>query len=138
TAHAGAGLIEYMERRAYGNYIDASRLFLYKVTRNMLHWTGDTGAWLRTTMGAMASFGVPPESYWPYAVANFDVEPTAFCYAFAADFKALMYYRLDTVGVTPAETLARVKTNIIAGIPVMFGFTVYSSYAQTLTNGGKF
>ena len=65
TAHAGVGLVEYFERRAYGKHINASRLFLYKVTRNLLNWTGDTGAFLRTTMGAMAVFGVPPEKYWP-------------------------------------------------------------------------
>ena len=35
TAHAGIGLVEYFERRAFGKHIDASRLFLYKVTRNM-------------------------------------------------------------------------------------------------------
>src|SRR2546426_8598796 len=32
TANAGAGLIEYFERRAFGQHLDASRLFLYKVT----------------------------------------------------------------------------------------------------------
>src|SRR5215212_1553662 len=36
TAHAGIGLYEYYERRAYGKYIDGSRLFLYKTTRNLL------------------------------------------------------------------------------------------------------
>lgn len=66
TAHAGVGVVEYYEKRAFGRYIDASRLFLYKVTRNLLRWTGDTGAFLRTTMGAIVLFGVPPEEYWPY------------------------------------------------------------------------
>lgn len=28
TAHAGVGLVEYFERRAFGKHIDASRLFL--------------------------------------------------------------------------------------------------------------
>jgi len=46
TAHAGVGIVEYYERRAFGRHIDASRLFLYKVTRNLLQWTGDTGALL--------------------------------------------------------------------------------------------
>ena len=74
TANAGVGMVEYFERRAYGHYIDASRLFLYKVTRNLLGWTGDTGAYLRTTMGALTLFGVPPEDYWPYNIANFENE----------------------------------------------------------------
>ena len=58
TANAGVGLIEYYEIRAFGKHIDASRLFLYKATRNLLKWTGDRGAFLRTTMGAMVLFGV--------------------------------------------------------------------------------
>ena len=44
TANAGAGLLEYYERRAFGNFLDASRLFLYKATRNYIQLTGDTGA----------------------------------------------------------------------------------------------
>lgn len=64
TAHAGVGIIEYYERKAFGKHIDASRLFLYKVTRNLMKMKGDTGAYLRTTMGAMVLFGVPPEDYW--------------------------------------------------------------------------
>jgi len=36
TANAGVGMYEYFERRASGKHIDASRLFLYKVTRDIL------------------------------------------------------------------------------------------------------
>lgn len=46
TAHAGVGLIEYYERKSSGKHIDASRLFLYKVTRNLMKTKGDTGALL--------------------------------------------------------------------------------------------
>lgn len=135
TANAGVGLVEYFERRAYNRYTDASRLFLYKVTRNLMRQTGDTGAYLRTTMGALVLFGVPPEDYWPYDVANFDNEPTAFCYAFGEAFKALSYYRLDPPGTTPAELLDRIKGNLAAGLPLMFGFTVYNSFTQGSTTG---
>ncbi|HEX9318312.1 MAG TPA: hypothetical protein VF884_05190, partial [Nitrososphaeraceae archaeon] len=38
TANAGVGMVEYFEKRAEGKYIDASRLFLYKVTRNLLNF----------------------------------------------------------------------------------------------------
>lgn len=135
TANAAVGLVEYMERRAHGRFIDASRLFLYKATRELLHWTGDTGAYLRSTMGALALFGVPPEEYWPYKIAAFDEEPSAFCYAFAQNYQAIVYYRLDPPGVTPAALLTRIKTNLAAGLPCVFGFTVYSSIAQAGTSG---
>jgi len=137
TANAGVGLVEYFERRAFGRHIEASRLFLYKTTRNLMNEKGDTGAFLRTTMGAMVLFGVPPEEYWPYKIASFDKEPTAFCYAFAQNYQSISYYRLDPPGTSPDELLKRIKTNLAGGLPSMFGFTVYSSIAQTATNGGK-
>src|SRR5262245_8109937 len=46
TANAAAGLLEYFERRTGGSYVDASRLFLYKAERDLLGWTGYTGAYL--------------------------------------------------------------------------------------------
>ncbi len=72
TANAGVGLLEYYEMRAFGKHTNASRLFLYKTTRNLLGWDGDTGAYLRTTMAAMALFGVPPEDYWSYDIEYYD------------------------------------------------------------------
>jgi len=135
TANAGVGLIEYFERRAFGNYTNASRLFLYKATRNLLGWTGDTGAYLRSTMGALVLFGVPPENYWPYDIQKFDEEPTSFLYAFAKNFQTITYYRLDPPGTAPATLLTRIKTYLAAGLPQMFGFTVYSSYSQANTSG---
>jgi C1A family cysteine protease len=135
TANAGVGMVEYFERKAFGKHIDASRLFLYKATRNLLHWTGDTGAFLRTTMGAMVLFGVPPEEYWPYVIADFDKEPTPFCYAYAQNYQAINYYRLDPPGVSKAALLSQIKTNLGAWLPSMFGFTVYSSITQAKTTG---
>jgi C1A family cysteine protease len=123
TANAGVALVE-------------SRLFLYKATRNLLHWTGDTGAYLRTTMQALVLFGVPPEEYCRYDITSFDAEPSAFCYAFAQNFQAISYYRYDPPGTSTATLLNRIKTNIAAGLPSMFGFTVYSSIDQAAGNGG--
>lgn len=140
TAHAGVGVVQYCENRAFNRYIVASRLFLYKVERDLLHWTGDTGAYLRTAMGSLALFGVPPEEYWPYTDKSpaFDQEPPAFCYAFAENYKAIQYVRLDPPNMPKDKLLDHIKTFLCGGLPSMFGFTVYSSYNQTLTNGGKF
>jgi C1A family cysteine protease len=128
TANAGIGLLEYFQKRAYGKHLDGSRLFLYKVTRDLLKWTGDQGAFLRSTMKAMVLFGVPPEDYWPYEIEDFEIEPSAFCFSFAASYRAFKYYRLDPPGQPFAETLEAVKTSLAAGLPSMFGFTVYSSF----------
>jgi len=137
TANAGVGMVEYFERRAFGKHTDASRLFLYKATRNLMKETGDTGAFLRTTMGAMVLFGLPPEEYWPYNEADFDNEPTAFCYAFAQNYQAISYYRLDPPGTKATDLLNQIRVNLSAGLPSMFGFTVYSSIEQADASGGK-
>jgi C1A family cysteine protease len=135
TAHAGVGLVEYFERRAYNKHIDASRLFLYKATRNLIHQTGDTGAFIRTTMGALILFGVPPEEYWPYVTSDFDKEPSAFCYSFGQSYQAISYYRLDPPGTVKNDLLSQIKTNLTADLPSMFGFTVYNSMGQASETG---
>lgn len=119
TANAGVGLVEFFERKAFGKHLDAARLFLYKVTRNLMGLTGDTGAYLRDTMKAMVLFGIPPESFWQYVTSDFDVEPSAFCYAFAQNYQAIEYYRLDPSGDSPADVLQRVKSHLAASLPSM-------------------
>ncbi len=129
TAQAGVGLLEYFQRRAFGKHLDGSRLFLYKATRQLLGWAfyGDTGAFMRTTMKAMVLFGVPPEDYWPYDIDRFNEDPSAFCFAYAQNYKTIRYFRLDPPGMKGKETLENVKTLLAADIPAMFGFVVFSS-----------
>jgi len=137
TAHAGVGCLEYFERRAFGSHLDASRLFLYKVSRDLMGWTGDTGATLRATMAALVLAGVPPEKYWPYDVNKFDVEPGAFLYALADNYNAVAYYRLDPQGITASALVGRVKVLLQHKLPAMFGFSVYSSIDQAASKKGK-
>ena len=137
TANAAVGLIEYFEKKAFGSYVDCSRLFLYKATRNLLQKKGDYGAYIRTTMMAMVLFGVVPEKYWEYDIEKFDDEPGAFCYSYAQNFQTAQYFRLDPAGIKKEDLLVQIKTNLAAKIPAMFGFTVYSSVASADGNEGK-
>lgn len=137
TAHAGVGMVEYFARKAHGKHIDGSRRFLYKVTRELGRFRGDSGAFLRTTMGAMVFFGIPPEDYWRYDEAKFDEEPPQFCYALAQSYQAVpgKYYRLDTPQTPREELLARIKSHLASNLPAMFGFTVYESIDQAGASG---
>jgi len=137
TAQAGAGLIEYYERKSFGHHVESSRLFLYKATRGLMKSKGDSGAYSRMTMGPMVVFGVPPDTFWNYTAdaEKFDKEPPAFCYAFAQNYKTLLYYRHDPAGAARAAVLEKLKTYLAAGHPAMFGFTVYSSIAQADSTG---
>lgn len=140
TAHAAIGIVEYFQRRAFDKHIDGSRLFVYKTTRNLMSVTGDTGAWLRNTMGALALCGVPPEQYWHYTdkKPDFDEEPSPFVYAVADNYEALRYFCHDPLGmnIAPATVLANVKKYLAVGIPSMFGFFGFPSFSQSNVKGG--
>lgn len=147
TANAGVGVVEYFENRAFGNHIDGSRLFVYKATRNLMGVVGDTGSWLRNTMGALALCGVPPEIYWPYTTVKhpgpggqrtFDDEPSSFVYAVADNFEALKYFCYDPIGqnIPTTTVLASVKKYLAAGIPSMFGFYGFPSFNYSNVPGG--
>lgn len=129
TANAGAGLIEHLERRTYGTYIDHSRKFLYKMSRQLLEVTGDVGATVSATMAAMVVFGMPPEKYWPYT-KPVDEQPTAFEHGLAQNYQGTNYVNLSKAGTTPAQIMYNMKVNITSGLPVMFGFAVYSSISS--------
>jgi C1A family cysteine protease len=103
-------LLEYYQRRAFKKHLDGSRLFLYKVTRNLLRWEGDTGAYLK----AMVLFDIPPEEFWPYKISDFDKEPAAFMYSFAQAYQTVKYYRHDPPGTKPTDALACVKRYLAA------------------------
>jgi C1A family cysteine protease len=138
TAHAGVGIVEYYERRAFNKHVEGSRLFLYKVTRNLMQVTGDSGGWLREVMGALALCGIPSEKYWPYNIADFDREPDAFIYSIADNYEALKYFCHDPQGAKipfPA-VLDSVKKYLTAGIPSMFGFWGFPSFAKSDVTGG--
>ncbi|WP_110955075.1 C1 family peptidase [Anaerosinus massiliensis] len=140
TAHAAAGIIEYFENRSFSRNIAASRLFIYKNARNLQGVTGDKGAYIRDTMGALALCGVPPEKYWPYTekVPDFDKEPTSFVYAVADNYEALQYFchNAASANKSPTDVLFSVKKYLTAGIPAMFGFYGFSSFMQSDVAGG--
>lgn len=141
TANAGVGILEYFEKRAFNKRLEGSRLFLYKTTRNLMQVTGDEGAFIRCTMGAMALCGVAEEKYWPYNIEKFDTDPPAFIYSIADNYEALTYFCHDPSAGEKAvgngqNTLDSVKKYLEAGIPSMFGFWGFSSFDNSDVKGG--
>ncbi|HTD35937.1 MAG TPA: C1 family peptidase, partial [Candidatus Limnocylindrales bacterium] len=99
----------------------------------MLQTPADAGAYIRTTMGSLRLFGAPPERYWPFIIENINADPPAFAYAFASNFRAMSYYRYDPQGTPKAAVLQRIKTNLAAKLPAMFGFYLFPSIAGATT-----
>lgn len=127
AVHAVLALAEYFERRSRGADLDPSRLFLYHATRTLMRVSGNVGTDLRSVMKALAWFGVPPESYWLYEPEKLDQEPAAFLFAFARQFRPLIYMRLDDRNSTGTVTLNLVREFLASGFPIAFGFVVPSS-----------
>lgn len=144
TANAAAGIAEYFQRRAYGIHIEGSRLFIYKTTRKLMLQEGDTGAWLRSTMGALVLFGIPDEKYLPYSLdgetvnPNWDEEPDSFLYSMAKNYANIKYFCHDphTKKQDKKAVLQSVKKYLAAGIPSMFGFYGFPSFEEADCPGG--
>lgn len=143
TANAVVGMVEYFQKRAYNTHIEGSRLFVYKITRKLMLSTGDSGAWLRSAMGALVLFGVPDEKYFPYTLdgenvnPNWDSEPDAFLYSLATHYSAINYFCHDPLGkkTSKKEVLRNVKTYLAAGVPSAFGFFGFPSFESSDTPG---
>ena len=127
TANAVISIVEYLVRRYTGDVEDFSRMFLYKAARRLLGWSGDSGAYIRTTIKALRLFGVPPETSWPYDAGLLDQEPGAYQYSYAQNYKTLHYARLDTFGLGANDLIKNLKIVLRHNFPVAFGFPVYDN-----------
>ena len=149
SAHVVAALTEFFDKKAFGETAAVSRLFLYKVTKNFLQAEGNVGVYIRQTMGTLKLIGAPPERYWPYpdpgsfesprsSDPRLDLEPPAFCYAVATNYRAVSYYRLDGGEKESGETLlTSARAHLAASIPVAFGFPLYSSVLKQALSSGQ-
>jgi C1A family cysteine protease len=154
SAHVVAALLAFYEKKAFGKAVEPSRLFLYRVAKNFLRNDDPAGVFIRQTMGVLRLIGAPPEKYWPYpdpgtihaprnADPRMEAEPGSFCYALAAEFQAVSYYRLDeargadrrrpTAG--GATLLRQVKAHLAAQMPMSLGFPLYPSLTQATKSG---
>ncbi len=108
-----------------------SRLFIYYNERAMEHTIAtDSGAQIRDGIKSVGTIGAPPESDWPYVVANFAEKPPVNAFKDAPLGKALQYQRVPQV-------LNQMKGCLASGYPFVFGFTVYESFesAQVAQTG---
>jgi C1A family cysteine protease len=128
VAFACCGLVEYYQKKSKKAYLQMSPLYVYKMARHMLKWTGDTGLFIKSGMSALAHFGAPKEADWPYDTSEYETMPTWDVGAIAANYQALKYFRLDAYPYTkPESILTRIKSYIAAGNPSVFGFSCFES-----------
>jgi C1A family cysteine protease len=136
TANMAANMYEYMSKRGKSSYVELSRLFIYKTTRWLLHLTGDTGAYIRSALGALVVYGAPPEQYYPYEISKFDDIPDVLNAGFAQSFQVTKYFRLDKGIPSNEHLVARMKEYVAKGFCLGIGFTVFDSIEDAAGNGG--
>lgn len=126
TGSAIAGIIEYLDRKV-NKKLDVSRLFIYYQERLLEGTTNyDAGAYIRTGIKAVNTYGAPLESLWPYIISRFATRPSNSAYTDALKRKAIAYQRITNFD--------GVKTALSQGYPVVIGFTVYESFEGNLNN----
>jgi C1A family cysteine protease len=123
TANAIAGALEFLQMaEGLPQVFTPSRLFIYYNERAMEGTVdSDSGAMIRDGIKSVNAQGAPPDSLWPYDIANFSVQPPAQAYQAASQNTAISY-----MGLTP--TLDQLKGCLASGYPFVFGMTVYQSF----------
>lgn len=140
TANGIAGVIEH--RMIVANYkwqFRPSRLFIYYNERDMEGTVDqDAGAEIADGVDSINKLGVCPEIIYnnepqpdwvlPYSddANTFKQKPSDACYK-----DALLHQSLKDESV--ALTRANVLNTLAAGVPIVFGFTVYSSFESQST-----
>lgn len=129
TGQAIAGAIELLNKRN-NKPTDVSRLFIYYYERLILGTVNyDSGAYIRDGIKATNHYGASLESYWPYDIRKFRLEPITEAKSDALTRKVTRYER-----VTNFNGCIDALSN---GYPIIMGFHVYTSFmSRNVTRTG--
>lgn len=101
-----------------------SRQFVYynqRVIEGTVNY--DSGSTIRDGIKVLNRLGVCPENDYPYNVEFFTDRPNEKSYKDAQNHKAIQYRKIR-------PTIKDIMLSLSAGIPVIFGFTVYESFEK--------
>jgi len=116
TGNAIAAAIEFDQRRQGTREFRPSRLFVYyneRVAEGTVDQ--DAGARIRHGIKAVARFGAPPESVWPYDIEKFAHRPPKAAYAAAKKNLVSSYFRVR-------QKLDHMRSCLAEGYPIVVGF----------------
>ncbi len=131
TANGIAGAIEFDQLKQGNKDFTPSRLFIYYNERVIEGTVSqDSGAQVRDGIRSVATLGAPPETDWPYVIANFAEQPPAIAFTDAKLDLVSSYARVN-------QTISQMQGCLAAGYPFVFGFTVYESFeSQAVASSG--
>lgn len=117
-------LNKHVQNRTVAPFIP-SRLFIYyyeRVLEDSVKY--DSGAEIRDGIKVLATYGIPSEDTWPYAISQFATIPPATATFWAKKLTGLTYQSVDNTNK------ALLITALTQGLPVVFGATVYNSFVS--------
>jgi C1A family cysteine protease len=142
TAFAASSIVEYINSIINGVTFQMSTLYTYKLTRNLMRLfdgftdTGDTGAFLRSTMRSLAMYGFVTEKEYPYNIKEFDNPISEELKEVGNFYKALRYLRVDHKGIRNDRqaVVNDLKKWAWFEVPIIFGFTCWESCLAQANN----
>ncbi len=131
TANAIGAAFEFAQIKEEMTDFIPSRLFIYYNERQIEGTVDqDAGAMIRDGIKSVHRLGVCPEDTWAYDIARFAEKPPQAAYTQAQDHQATVYRRVQ-------HTLPQMQGALAAGIPIVFGFSVYESFeSQDVARSG--
>jgi C1A family cysteine protease len=123
TANAIGSAYEFdqMKQNVAAPFIP-SRLFIYYNERVIEGTVSqDSGATIRDSVKAVAQYGAPPETLWPYKITKFTAKPPVKVYNAGKKYEAVKYQSVT-------QNLAAIQSALASGFPVVYGFSVYESF----------
>lgn len=124
-----AAAYHYIQRKQGLEDYAPSRLFIYFAAREIEgSINDDAGCFVRDGLKVVNKLGAPHEQNWGYVEGQFNRRPDPQVYTDANKHRAIAYESVE-VSVTA------VKAALIAGYPVIVGFTVYQSFWRISRDG---
>ena len=126
TANALGAAFDFDRRKEGKRFMTPSRLFIYWNERNMEGTVdSDSGASIRDGVKVLVKLGTPPETDWPYDIAQFTVRPPEKAYQDAEKNQALQYQRILRPRNDPVHDML---VCLSGGYPFVSGITIYESF----------
>ncbi len=131
TGHALVGAMEFLENklaidRLDGQFTRLSRLFVYYNERSIEGDVGqDNGAEIYDGINALANLGICTETVWPYIETQFATVPTTTAFQDALSRKITAYAKVP-------QDIQSIKTTLVSGYPIVFGFMVYEAFESDI------
>ena len=131
------GAYEYLIKKATGEHIDVSRLFIYYNARfkdilsskaSASKSMKDSGCTITSGIEALAEFGTCLESLWPYDSKSVNLCPSDEAYSEAINHTITEALRIDV-------DLYQMKACLAQGFPFIFAVTLFRSFSRAADFG---